>query len=94
MSTILKRPGTFLLGFLTGAMLSVSTAAFFLEGNRPAPVMDIYRTMPNHIHLAIERGYRPTHLENDLKSTWKIESGKDNHPSRFFFFSPRQGHRS
>lgn len=65
MSTVLERQGTFLLGVLVGAMLSVSAAVTYKD----APVMDIYRTMPENIDSAIEREYRPTHLESDLKLT-------------------------
>lgn len=65
MDTPLKRKGTFLLGVFVGAMLSVSAAVI----REDAPVMDIYRTTPENIDPAIEREYRPIHLENDLKLT-------------------------
>lgn len=69
MSTVLKRQGTFLLGVLVGAMLSVSAGIISMERVYPVPITDTYRTMPENIDSAIDRGYRPTHLESDLKLT-------------------------
>lgn len=69
MNTVLERRGIFLLGILTGMVLSLSASLFFPERDGASPIADTRVTVPKPIGPAIERIYRPTHLESDLKLT-------------------------